>query len=63
MLDKKAVLTRQKIKTNMLHKKAFLNSYEDNSFFITNSNNQGLMRSKHFFGCIFYHLSKTKKSC
>ena len=47
----------------MLDKKAFLNSYEDNCFFIINSNNQELIHHIHCFGCIFYHQSKKKKSC
>ena len=32
-------------------------------FFIINSNNQELIHHIHCFGCIFYHQSKTKKSC
>ena len=33
MLDKKAILTREKIQIDMLDKKAFLNSYYNNCFY------------------------------
>ena len=47
----------------LLDKKDFLNSYKDNCLFIITSNNQELIHHIHCFGCIFYHQSKTKKSC
>ena len=46
--DKKAVLTRGKIKRNMLGKKAFLIVIMI-TVFIINSNNQELIHHIHFF--------------
>ena len=44
----------------MLDKKAFLNNYQYNNFFMINSNNQEPIRCFDCFGRIFYDQSKTK---
>ena len=46
----------------MLGKKAFL-IVVTIAVFIINSNNQELIHHIDFFECIFYHQSKTKRSC
>ena len=48
---------------NVLDKKAFLDSYQDNCCLIINSNNQKLIYHIHCFRWISYHQSKTRKSC
>ena len=63
MLDKNVVMTREKIKNNILQlgKKAVLNSYQDNCFFIINFDNQELI---HYIYCLeyaFYHQIMIKK--
>ena len=64
MLEKKAILTREIIKTICLTKKLFLNSYQDNSFFfIINSNNIEIIHHIHCFGYIFCRQNKTVKFC
>ena len=64
ILDKKGVLISEIITPLcLLDKKAYLNSYEDNCFFMINSNNQEPIHHIHCFWCIFYHQSKTNKFC
>ena len=69
MLDKKAVLTREKTKIISLTKKVFSlekmliqfawqKSY---SFLIITSGNRELIHHIHCFGCIIYHQRKKKK--
>ena len=47
----------------MLEKKAFVNSYWDNCFFIINFNSQELIRHIHCFKYIFCHPNTTMEFC
>ena len=47
----------------MLDKKAFLNSYQGNSFFLINFGNQELIHHINSFEYKFFHQNKTIKFC